>query len=260
MPPSTRAKRGEGKFHCPCGKAYARIDGLKRHQGGCAVAGKRVRGLGLKVPPRPLLLAKSKRGEHSIITPDHNFALHFSHQFGVTYPPPWGAQGRLIEWVRTVAVTSPRIVRDDDYAKIPLSLSETNHILKLLHPKSCPLSELLKNWGVKERGSSRDLYVLDTAGLEHTYPLGAHSDSGPVVLLQLVGEKQLRLGGVHPPPAGSVGATVPLDGEDLELFERSAAEKTLTPNSVVGFAKRQAHQLTALDSPNISLSISVESL
>ena len=94
------------------------------------------------------MLTKSKRGEHSIITPHHNFALHFSHPFGVTYPPPRGAQGRLIEWVRAVALTNPRIVRDDDYVKIPLSPSETNHILKLLHPKSCPLSELLKNWGV----------------------------------------------------------------------------------------------------------------
>ena len=80
------------------------------------------------------------------------------------------------------------------------------------------------------------------------------------MLLQLVGEKHLRLGGVHLPPPGSVGATVPLDGEDLKAFERSAAEKTLTLNSVAGFAKRQAHQLTTLGSPNVSLSISVESL
>jgi len=144
-----------------------------------------------------------------------------------------------------------------DYRRIPLSVAEIGTLLSTVHPNCPPLATLLSGWGVAMRGKTADLYMLDE-GAAPGVSSGPHSDRGPVVFLQLVGVKRLRIGGVHLTPPGSAGQTIFLDGDESAHFVQTATQIEIAPNNAAGFATRQTHELTVVTVPNLSLSVSVQ--
>jgi hypothetical protein len=88
----------------------------------------------------------------------------------------------------------------------------------------------------------RDACCLPADASSAVHSSGPDSDVGPVVLLQLVGEKSLRTAGDHLPPEGKAGETVLIEGGLLHGFSDASKEKVLLPSSAAGFARRQAQQ------------------
>ena len=261
-----RKGRGEGELPClaGCGLRYHNTESQKRHSKTCA--GKKVgtnrqsrrqqqkvSGAKLPIPLGKFRNAKmGAKPEHckTLIQPGHNLLKHW---WGSRAPFPHGVQ-RALALARELSASAT--AHQGEYRKTPLSIPQIEALLSALHPTCRSLATLLGGWGVKMRGETADLYMLD-AGAALGVTSGPHSDMGPVVFLQLVGAKRLRIGGIHLPPLGSVGESDFLVGDQLACFEKTATKEELVPNNAAGFATRQTHELTVLSVPNLSLSVSV---
>jgi len=264
-----RAVRGEGTLVCPggCGRSYQRPESVARHVKKCTgektapTTRRSARSKGMRPvaklvnPLGPFRKAKGGTIMFPLIEPGHNFTKHW---WGCRSPYPQ-ALTRALACAHSYAAEAAS-AQDGHYSKTPLGPEQVQNLLRELHPSCARLDQILRGWGLKQRPKFvAHLYMLD-GGVDRENTVGAHSDSGGVVLMQLVGRKRLRIGGVHRTPEGSRGNTVPLEGAPLTRFQETAAECELQPNNAVGFARRQTHQLTTMTIPNLSLSVSVEQL
>jgi hypothetical protein len=92
---------------------------------------------------------------------------------------------------------------------------------------------------------------------EATNSIGWHSDPGAGAIIQVLGCKQLKIGGIHIVPEGSAGDSVALESLPPDSLFRNVL---LQPNAIVGFAPRQIHCLTCSQEKNLSLSFAIEEL
>jgi hypothetical protein len=248
-------------FECTaCKRAFTRKSDMKHHTlNYCKV---------LKGGRRGSKMIGCPIGSHTVGGPITNMGFNFKkHCFGSRAPCP-GIKRKMLEWLERTTSTLPRSRTEQDgaYSKSSLSLSQTNELLKLYHAQIPGLDELLETWGVKRIHPDQRL-IPDGVVIFHcdeNAPVGQttepHSDSGPVVFIQLIGQKQLRIGGIHIPPAGSSGSSMLLTGDALEKFDAESKGQIIDPGNVAGFEKRQTHHLTTLSSPNLSMSIPVQPL
>jgi hypothetical protein len=262
-----RQARGKGDLLClaGCGLGYHNTESQIRHSTKCPGQNvgtnrqserqrQKVYGAKLPIPLGPFRNAKrGAKPEHckTLIQPGHNLLKHW---WGSRAPFPGGVQ-RALSLARELSA-SATTTHQGDYRKTPLRIPEIQALLMALHPTCRSLESLLSRWGVKMRGETADLYMLD-AGAALGVSSGPHSDMGPVVFLQLVGAKRLRIGGIHLPRLGSAGESDFLVGDQLTCFDKTATKEELVPNNAAGFATRQTHELTVLSVPNLSLSVSV---
>lgn len=167
-----------------------------------------------------------------------------------------------LDWAYTfVEGITVDVVEYESYRRVTLSKKEAEILLRGIGLK-CTLGDRLAALGVKLiRGKKIHAYYTKigagiTAGGESS-GVGLHSDPQATVLVHLCGTKMLKLGGIHNPGNGTTGNTVVV-GKGVQA--RLMCVK-LEPNFVVGFAKRQVHQLECpTGSKNLSLSFQVVSV
>jgi len=149
------------------------------------------------------------------------------------------------------------VLRNGHYQQTTISLSEASDLLNLLYDTKKTIDSILAELGVSYMSGSR-------IHLYHTLPnaldgqtLLAHSDPYPSIFVQVFGSKWVVMGGFHKLRTGGTGNTQTLSSKEYTVFRTAASKRVLVPGNVVGFAKRQIHHLTTVDTPNLSLSMSV---
>lgn len=148
------------------------------------------------------------------------------------------------------------------YRRVRLSTEEVNEVIKMLHP-SATIEGILSHFKAKMKVS------FDTVHAYYSIPhgdgpepseqktLGWHSDAIAAALIQVYGNKDLEIGGIHLTPAGTAGESVPLDMLPANAYVQ---KKTLEPNSIVGLGARQIHRLFPCSAKNLTLAIKIHAL
>jgi hypothetical protein len=148
------------------------------------------------------------------------------------------------------------------YRRVTITKTEVQNVIELMHP-SAHIDSILARFKAKMSTDDAHAYYsiagkpLEEGTPEEEQSVGWHSDAVAAVVIQVYGQKDLSIGGIHLTPVGSAGETVPLDELPAEAFVQ---KKTLEANSVVGLGARQIHRLQPRTDQNLSLSIKIAEL
>jgi hypothetical protein len=147
------------------------------------------------------------------------------------------------------------------YRRVTLSNSELTDVIELMHP-SATIDGILSHFKAKMSiNSAHAYYSIAPTGKEtdtqEEKTLGWHSDAVAAVLIQVYGNKDLEIGGIHLTPAGTAGETVPLEELPTGAYIQ---KKTLEPNCIVGLGARQIHRLYPCSEINLTLAIKIKKL
>ena len=193
------------------------------------------------------------RTPHPIMTEGSNFRVSITRHSPSpsSLPQVWDKACALFD------EPGRNVLRDGHHQQTTISLSEASVLLTLLHGTVMPIVGILAGLGVRHVPGTR-------IHLCHTLPNAppgqtvlAHSDPHPNLFFQLFGRKQVVMGGFHKARSGGAGNTQTLSSKEYTVFRSVSSDRVLVPGNVVGFAKRQIHHLTTVDTPNLSLSITV---
>ena len=146
------------------------------------------------------------------MVPGHNYVRRW---FGTRLPSRDSQQKAV---TRVITLLSPKSTSAGDYSITSLTLLQVEELLTDPSPVLFLLSRGAGGGSKESRSPVRDACCLPADASSAVHSSGPDSDVGPVVLLQLVGEKSLRTAGDHLPPEGTAGETVLIEGGLLHGF------------------------------------------
>ena len=237
-----------------CRKSFSNTGNLNKHAKRCKAPDKRLDPIRQACPAG----LGPHRNAVCMKTEGRNFRLY---PVGRSRPPFAKSIDAVAEMVLKLGQEEGResFCVDGDYQKTSITLDEADALLSRMWGGSSPTStaQVLKGCRVTQiPGSVIHLY--------HTLPGAApaqtaheHSDPKATLVLQLVGIKEVELGGRHKVNELQSESQF-LTEEETEAFHERSSTRTLHPGNIVCFDKRRIHQLTTVSALNASISITIQ--
>ena len=216
------------------------------------------------------------QGKSYIGTPPSNYARHCYGSRPPFKSSSLAAYTKVVDMGASLASDGGTrgidVTGDGLYHRVDLSIEEAIDLFRLVHPKG-NIVNVMKRFGAKiirthayyttPRDPPTPPHPPNSPGGTPSSPqksqvvgntLGWHSDPMSGALIQIHGSKQLMIGGTHIVPEGSNGVSLLIDSVTVGAGIRTVE---LQPNAIVGFGVRQVHNLSCLNSINLSLSLTI---